>query len=830
MWNSLILVAGLTLLCTSFAIDVDYDSRAMIIDGQRKLIFSGAIHYPRSTPEMWPDLIQKSKDGGLNAIETYIFWNAHEPRRRQYNFKGNLDFIKFFKLIQQAGLYGILRIGPYVCAEWNYGAFPVWLHNIDGIKLRTDNDIYKREMEIFTTKIVNMCKEAKLFASQGGPIILAQIENEYGNIMWAYGDAGVKYVKWCAEMAVAQNIGVPWIMCQQGNAPQPMINTCNGFYCDWFTPNNDRSPKMFTENWTGWFKKWGENDPHRTAEDLAYSVARFYQYGGVLINYYMYHGGTNFGRTSGGPFITTSYDYDAPLDEYGNLNQPKWGHLKQLHEAIKVGEKLLTSGTAMTKSYGDGINLTTYTDDKTGERFCFLSNNLTVDAVVDLPEIGKFVIPAWSVSIFDGCKKEIYNTAKVTTQTSIMVKKPMDDEDKSNKLSWEWSAETIKDTLRGKGRFRTSQLLEQKRATSDVSDYLWYMTSVDINGTSWNNATLFANYSGQVLHAYVNGKLIGSQSGYGFMFKNPVSLKPGRNIITLLSVTVGLQNYGTFFDLGPEGLAGGPVGLTDNKNATTIDLTSNPWNYKIGLNGEVKRLHDPKSPHGREWKTSSKLPTGRPMTWYKTTFRAPPGTDPVVVDLQGMGKGHAWINGNSIGRFWPTEIDSSENCGGECDYRGKYDEKKCRINCGKPSQRWYHVPRDFLTSDTNTMILFEEMGGNPSQVSFQTATVGSVCANANEGSTLELSCQRGQSISEIKFASFGDPRGKCGSFQKGSCEAKLSASAVENACIGRESCAINVSEATFGSTECGNATKKLAVHANCENNDVFYQKHRNHLG
>ncbi|WJX61434.1 Beta-galactosidase 7 [Trifolium repens] len=134
---------------------------------RRHLIFSRAIHYPRSTVEMWPNLIQKAKDGGLDAIETYIFWDLHEPVQRGYNFSGNLDFVKFFKLIQEAGLYAIIRIGPYVCAEWNYGGFPLWLHNMSGIELRTDNAVYKNEMQIFTTKIVDVAKEANLFASQG---------------------------------------------------------------------------------------------------------------------------------------------------------------------------------------------------------------------------------------------------------------------------------------------------------------------------------------------------------------------------------------------------------------------------------------------------------------------------------------------------------------------------------------------------------------------------------------------------------------------------------------------------------------------------------------
>ncbi|KAF2287083.1 hypothetical protein GH714_038061 [Hevea brasiliensis] len=797
--GSILLTTTLALLGSyiCYATTVEYDAKAIIINGQRKLILSGSIHYPRSTPQMWPDLIQKAKDGGLDAIETYIFWNAHEPRRRQYNFAGNLDFIKFFQLVQEAGLYGILRIGPYACAEWNYGGFPVWLHNIPGIKLRTDNEIYKNEMQIFTSKIVNMTKEAKLFAVQGGPIILAQIENEYGNIMGPYGEAGKSYVQWIYDFFL-------------------QINTCNGFYCDQFWPNNPNSPKMWTENWTGWYKKWGEKNPHRTAEDVAYAVARFFQYGGTLQNYYMYHGGTNFGRSSGGPFIATSYDYDAPLDEYGNLNQPKWGHLKNLHAAIKLGEKILTSNnsSAVTKKFMDGgVELTTYTNNATGERFCFLSNTKTEDATVDLQQDGNYSVPAWSVSILQGCNKEIFNSAKVNVQTSLMVNK-IHENDRSHKLSWKWAPEFIKDTLYGIGRFIENRLLEQKAATSDESDYLWYMTRIDNKATTQRNVTLRVKYSGQVIYAYVNQKLIGSQSGYVFTFEKPALLKPGPNIITLLSVTVGLQNYGEFFDEGPEGIAGGPVQLIDGIGNTTTDLSSNRWVYKIGLNGEALRLHDPYSPYRKIFKSSAKLPVGTAMTWYKTTFQAPSGTDPVVLDLQGMGKGHAWVNGNSLGRFWPTRTADPNGCGGTCDYRGKYKADKCLSNCGNPTQRWYHVPRSFLKKRKNTLILFEEVGGNPSGVSFQIVTAETICGNAYEGSTLQLSCSGGRIIRDIQFASFGNPQGTCGSFQKGDFEATGSVSMVEKACVGKVSCFLNVTQATFGVNSCGN-TNRLAVQAAC---------------
>ncbi|XWS72298.1 hypothetical protein CRYUN_Cryun02cG0028100 [Craigia yunnanensis] len=850
-WIEFLLLAALALLCSCSAVKIEYDATAIIIDGQRKIINSGSIHYPRSTEQMWPGLIQKAKDGGLDTVETYIFWDRHEPKRREYDFSGNLNFIKFFQLIQNAGLYAILRIGPYVCAEWNYGGFPMWLHNTPGIQLRTDNEIYKREMEIFTTKIIDMVKSAKLFASQGGPIIFAQIENEYGNIMKGYGEAGTKYIQWCAQMAVAQNIGVPWIMCQRGDAPQTMINTCNGFYCDQFKPNNPNSPKMWTENWTGWFKLWGGKDPHRAAEDVAFAVARFFQLGGILNNYYMYHGGTNFGRTAGGPYITTSYDYDAPIDEYGNLNQPKYGHLKQLHAAVKVGEKALTSGKVTTTNYAKDVDVTTYAINATGERFCFLSNqNGQNDANVDLGQDGKYFVPAWSVSILQNCNKEIFNSAKLTSQSSVMIKKlnykdendAADDEanegeadvpeteEQAPKLTWTWAPEAMRDTLQGKGRFRATVLLDQKEATFDISDYLWYMTSVDINNTiynSWKNATLRVSTNGHALYAYMNKKLLGYQfskqangqqmvngDDYSFVFEKPVSLNPGANTISLLSATVGLANYGEKYDLKPTGLVGGSVQLV-NDAKKTIDLTSSNWFYKVGLNGELaKRLFDPKSPHGKVF-ASDKVSTGRPMTWYKTSFQAPLGTEPVVVDLQGMGKGHAWVNGNSIGRYWPAQIADANGCSDTCDYRGGYTDSRCRTNCGNPSQRWYHIPRSFLNNNgTNTLILFEEVGGNTTGISFQIVTVGTICGYAYEGSTLELSCQAGRTIADIEFASFGDPSGSCGSYKAGSFEATNSLAAVEKACAGRPSCSVDVSGATFGLSNLG-VTKKLAVQAVC---------------
>ncbi|GFY98543.1 beta-galactosidase 15 [Actinidia rufa] len=801
--------------------EVSHDGRAITIDGQRKILISGSIHYPRSSTEMWPDLIKKAKEGGLDAVETYVFWNAHEPLRRQYDFTGNLDLIRFIKTIQAEGLYAVLRIGPYVCAEWNYGGFPVWLHNMPGIELRTANTVFMNEMQNFTTLIVDMVKKEKLFASQGGPIILSQIENEYGNVMSSYGAAGKAYVDWCANMANSLDIGVPWLMCQQADAPEPMINTCNGWYCDSFTPNNPNSPKMWTENWTGWFKNWGGKDPHRTAEDLAFSVARFFQFGGTFQNYYMYHGGTNFGRTAGGPYISTSYDYDAPIDEFGNLNQPKWGHLKQLHHVLKSMEMTLTHGNVSNMDIGNGVSATIYATNETAS--CFFGNiNTTSDATIHFQGT-EYNVPAWSVSILPDCKNEVYNTAKVNTQTSVMVKKRNEAESEPSVLKWVWRPETTDDTIQlGKGSLTASQLVDQK-VSNDVSDYLWYMTSVNIKDDDpiWSDdMSIRVNGTGQILHAYVNGEYIGSEWAtygvYNYVFEKKVKLNRGKNQITLLSATVGLQNYGANFDLTATGIPG-PVVLIGRKDDESIikDLSSHKWSYKVGLHGLDNVLYSTDSRYASKWQADN-LPINRMMTWYKTTFKAPLGTDPVVLNLQGMGKGLAWVNGQSIGRYWPSFIAEEDGCSNEaCDYRGAYQNNKCVSNCGQPTQIWYHVPRSFIPEDVNTLVLFEEFGGNPSLVNFQTVAAGTVCGNAYESNNMELSCQ-GRPISAIRFASFGDPKGTCGSFEKGSCEGRNNAmSIVQNACLGKESCSIQASEDVFGSTNCSDISKRLVVEAVC---------------
>ncbi|GMJ07349.1 beta galactosidase 1, beta-galactosidase 1 [Hibiscus trionum] len=814
----------------SVSATVSYDSKAIVINGSRRILLSGSIHYPRSTPEMWPDLIAKAKDGGLDVIQTYVFWNGHEPSPGNYYFEDRYDLVRFIKLVQQAGLYVHLRIGPYICAEWNFGGFPVWLKYVPGIVFRTDNEPFKAAMQNFTEKIVGMMKAEMLFETQGGPIIMSQIENEFGPVEWEIGDPGKAYTKWAAQMAVGLDTGVPWIMCKQDDAPDPVINTCNAFYCENFTPNAKYKPKMWTENWTGWYTEFGGAVPTRPAEDIAFSVARFIQNGGSFVNYYMYHGGTNFGRTAGGPFIATSYDYDAPIDEYGLLREPKWGHLRDLHRAIKLCEPALVSVDPTVTSLGSNQEAHVFSS-KSGACAAFLANYDTKYSVNVTFGSAQYELPRWSISILPDCKTAVFNTARLGAQSSEKQMVPV-----TAAFSWQ-SYNEERPSADDQNVTVHDGLWEQIFITRDASDYLWYMTDVNIDPSegflkSGQDPLLTIWSAGHALHVFINGQLLGTVYGGlenpKLTFSNNVKLSPGINKISLLSVAVGLPNVGMHFETWNAGVLG-PVTL-NGLDEGTRDISKQKWSYKIGLKGEALNLYTIAGSSSVEWAEGSQLAKKQPLTWYKTTFDAPGGDEPLGLDMSSMGKGQVWINGQSIGRHWPGYI-ARGGCDA-CDYAGTYTDKKCRINCGEPSQRWYHVPRSWLKPSGNFLVVFEEWGGDPNGITLAKRTTTSVCADIYEGQPTmkrrgmlisrrtnrlkaHLWCPPGQKILKINFASYGMPKGSCGNFREGSCHAHKSYNAFQKNCIGRQSCSVTVAPEVFGGDPCPGRTKKLSVEAAC---------------
>ncbi|GER50249.1 beta-galactosidase [Striga asiatica] len=731
---------------------------------------------------MWPDLIRKAKEGGLNLIQTYVFWNIHEPVQGQFNFEGNYDLVKFIKMIGENGMWVTLRIGPYIEAEWNLGGFPYWLKEVPNITFRSYNEPFVYHMKKYAEMVINLIKKEKLFADQGGPIIMAQIENEYNNVQLAYREAGQNYVKWAADMAVGLHNGVPWVMCKQKDAPQTVISTCNGRQCgDTFPgPNGPDKPSLWTENWTAQYRVFGDSPSQRAAEDIAFAVARFFARNGTLNNYYMYHGGTNFGRTSSS-FVTTRYYDEAPLDEFGLKREPKFGHLRDLHRALRLSKKPLLWGTPHVQKISEDLEITTY--EKEGTKICaaFLTNNNSrEDATINFRGVDYF-LPAKSISILPDCRTVVFNTQTVVSQHSARNFVPSK---KAKITKWEMYKESVPSPHDLEIKSKSPKELYQ--LTRDTSDYAWYSTRINLDRRDLPRRpdilpVLQVASLGHALLAFVNGEYVGFGHGSNVekshVFKNTIKLKIGDNEISILAMTVGLP---------------------------------------VGVEGEKMQLFTEEGSKKVKWASANASPS--PITWYKTYFDAPEGDNPVAIKMNSMAKGMVWVNGQSIGRYWVSYISP----------------------IGSPTQEEYHIPREYLKPKDNLLVVFEETGGNPEKMEIVTVNRDTICSviteyhhphvktwerKNNEFRNITdpikaayLTCPDNKVIDKVEFASFGNSDNACGSFKPGPCDSTAVHDLVEKLCLGKTTCTIPFEREQLlnGAKElCPDVEKTLAIQVKC---------------
>ena len=298
-------------------------------DGKDIKLISGAVHYFRNMPDTWRDIFKKMRAMGCNCVETYCAWNMHEKQPEVYDFKDNLDISTFLKIADEEGLMAIVRPGPYICSEWEFGGLPWWLQTDESLEIRCMNKAYIKHFDRYLDR---MCDEIRpLLCTNGGNVIMVQCENEYGY----YGD-DKEYLAYLRDGFIRRGIDVP-LFTSDGTSEDDLLDgTVDGCLAtlnfgsrveenfvahDKLFPD---MPKMCMEMWNGWFDAWGDDKHHTTsAEDYAQVVDDMLKRGSL--NMYMFIGGTNFGFTSGAnhyeKFLpdVTSYDYDAMLTECGDV-------------------------------------------------------------------------------------------------------------------------------------------------------------------------------------------------------------------------------------------------------------------------------------------------------------------------------------------------------------------------------------------------------------------------------------------------------------------------------------------------------------------------------
>ena len=298
-----------------------------LLNGEPFQILSGAIHYFRVHPDLWADRIHKARLMGLNTIETYVPWNEHSPVPGQFDSDGSLDLGHFLDLVAAEGMRAIVRPGPFICAEWDNGGLPAWLFTDPTIGVRSSEPGYLAAVDSFFAALLPIVVPRQI--THGGPVILVQIENEYG----AYGSDKV-YLRHLVELTKRLGIEVPLFSCDQPfgtmieDGSLPELHKTGTFgsrseeRLEFLRERQPTGPLMCAEFWNGWFDHWGT---HHHTTDAAASAAELDALlsAGASVNIYMFHGGTNFGFTNGAndkgiyqPTIT-SYDYDAPLSEDG---------------------------------------------------------------------------------------------------------------------------------------------------------------------------------------------------------------------------------------------------------------------------------------------------------------------------------------------------------------------------------------------------------------------------------------------------------------------------------------------------------------------------------
>lgn len=307
---------------------LEWKDQKYLLDGQEHRILSGALHYFRIVPEYWSDRLMKLKACGFNTVETYIPWNFHEPAEGSFRFDGMADVAGFIRTAGELGLHVIVRPSPYICAEWEFGGLPAWLLR-SGMALRCSDPEYLEKVDRYYDVLIPLL--VPLLSTNGGPVVAVQVENEYGS----YG-TDTAYLEYIRDGLISRGVDC-LLFTSDGPTDEMLIGgTVEGLHATVnfgsrpaesfgkYRQYRQDEPLMVMEYWLGWFDHWMKPHHVREAQEVAKVLDEMLEQGSS-VNLYMFHGGTNFGFYNGANHgegyepTVTSYDYDAPLTEWGGI-------------------------------------------------------------------------------------------------------------------------------------------------------------------------------------------------------------------------------------------------------------------------------------------------------------------------------------------------------------------------------------------------------------------------------------------------------------------------------------------------------------------------------
>ncbi len=430
---------------------LNYKGNKFYLDNEEYTIISGAMHYFRIPREYWYDRLLKLKECGFNTVETYTCWNLHEPREGVFDFSGMLDLEAYIDIAKELGLNVILRPGPYICAEWEMGGLPAWLLNYPYMTIRCNDELFISKVERYYNELLR--RIVPRLSTNGGNIIMMQIENEYGS----YGDDH-EYMQKIADIYKNNGVdcllftsdGASYSMLQGGTLPEyPCVANFGSQPSENFKILNDfrpDQPLMCGEYWVGWFDHWYEDHHVRDAKEVAKLFHDMIDCGASL-NFYMFHGGTNFGFMNGANYYDkyeptiTSYDYNALLSEAGDLT-PAYFEVRKIIEerfgklpkpTVKDSEKTAYGKLELNErcSLFDAVKYISnpihsavpkFMED-IGQYYGYTLYSTVVDGPRDEAEIKFDAVHDRTVVFIDGKYKGYYERTRDCTPVSFSLKK-----------------------------------------------------------------------------------------------------------------------------------------------------------------------------------------------------------------------------------------------------------------------------------------------------------------------------------------------------------------------------------------------------------------------